>query len=320
MSKDRGKERKVARGSPMYDRKISREKREVSRMERLSRRDKARSTKRIAKTGEITFSMIPDPENADRIIRYLADNGISIHEYKRNYIVRRIRARVVRSEVHTYKAYFNFLLKNHQEIDIIKKSLSINVTRFFRNRDTFDFVLKNVLSIVDRARVNNTIQMWSAGCAVGAEPYSMAMMMDKMMTPYSIQATDIKSELLDLARGALYDKGYLSELNPVEIESYFDEIDETTVKVKEKYRSKVNFFKLNLLEDRFPMNFDIIFCRNVLIYIDKEPQIKIINGFMDALRPGGFLILGRTESVFRKRQVGNIEIFNGKHRVYRRKL
>lgn len=289
-------------------------------MERLSRRDKARSTKRSAKTGEITFSMIPDPENADRIIRYLSDNGISIHEYKRNYIVRRIRARVVRSEVHTYKAYFNFLLKNHQEIDIIKKSLSINVTRFFRNRDTFDFVLKNVLPIVTRERVNNTIQMWSAGCAVGAEPYSMAMIMDKMMTPYSIQATDIKSELLDLARGALYDKGYLGELNPVEIENYFDEIDETTVKVKKKYRSKVNFFKLNLLEDRYPMNFDIIFCRNVLIYIDKEPQIKIINGFMDALRPGGFLILGRTESIFRNRQVGNIEIFNGKHRVYRRKF
>lgn len=320
MSKDRDSKRKVARGSSMYNRRLSREKREESRMERLSRRDKARSTKRSAKTGEITFSMIPDPENADRIIRYLADNGISIHEYKRNYIVRRIRARVVRSEVHTYKAYFNFLLKNHQEIDIIKKSLSINVTRFFRNRDTFDFVLKNVLPIVTRERVNNTIQMWSAGCAVGAEPYSMAMIMDKMMTPYSIQATDIKSELLDLARGALYDKGYLGELNPVEIENYFDEIDETTVKVKKKYRSKVNFFKLNLLEDRYPMNFDIIFCRNVLIYIDKEPQIKIINGFMDALRPGGFLILGRTESIFRNRQVGNIEIFNGKHRVYRRKF
>lgn len=320
MSKDRDSKRKVARGSSMYNRRLSREKREESRMERLSRRDKARSTKRSTKTGEITFSMIPDPENADRIIRYLADNGISIHEYKRNYIVRRIRARVVRSEVHTYKAYFNFLLKNHQEIDIIKKSLSINVTRFFRNRDTFDFVLKNVLPIVTRERVNNTIQMWSAGCAVGAEPYSMAMMMDKMMTPYSIQATDIKSELLDLARGALYDKGYLGELNPVEIENYFDEIDETTVKVKKKYRSKVNFFKLNLLEDRYPMNFDIIFCRNVLIYIDKEPQIKIINGFMDALRPGGFLILGRTESIFRNRQVGNIEIFNGKHRVYRRKF
>lgn len=315
MSRDRDKYRKVARGSTLFSRKDIQKKR-IEKYTTLAKKGKDKSNVKLVKPEEIPKSMIPDPNNADRIIRYLADNDIRVHDYKKNYIVRRIRARVVRSRLGTFKEYYKFLLANPSEINIIKNSLSINVTRFFRNRDTFDYIKQEILPLVAREKEGKNIKLWSAGCAVGAEPYSITFLMDYVNAPYSVQATDIKSELLEMGRGALYDNAYLGELNHLEKTLYFDLLDNNTVRVKKAFRSKVKFYKLNLLKDRYPKKLDVIFCRNVLIYIDKIAQIKIIKGFMDSLNPGGFLILGRTESIFKNKQINNIETFSSKHEAY----
>ncbi|MCY3413581.1 MAG: protein-glutamate O-methyltransferase CheR [Candidatus Heimdallarchaeota archaeon] len=303
---------RVARGSTLFT-SSSGESRKKLR-EKLANRDKNKPFTPV----KVNIKEYPDKKNIDLLIRYLSQNGINPQDYKRNYIERRLRARVARHNLDTYKAYLELLRGDENELKTLKKSLSINVTRFMRNRETYEIIKKDVLPLAIKNAKGKTLNLWSAGCAVGTEPYSMSMLMGDLTTNYSIKATDIKQELLDLARGAMYDEAYLGEVNATERRKYFDQIDNDTYKVKTEYRNKVSFSKLDLLRDTYPKNLDIIFCRNVLIYIDREPQTRIINKFMSSLKDGGFLILGRTESIFKNKDLPNIEVFNGQHRIYRK--
>jgi len=262
---------------------------------------------------------IPDPENVDRIFKLLNSKGILVKDYKATYIIRRLRSRVTRTNSVTYLKYYDYLKDNPKEIDQLKKSLSINVTRFFRNRDTFDEIKKKVVPDLIKNGTSKQIRAWSAGCAVGAEAYSMSIIM-RDISSFSIMATDIKQELLDLGIAAKYHKDYLAEMRSEEIARYFDmTLDEIAI-VKRKIKSKVNFSLLDLLRDKYPTNLDLILCRNVLIYINKEAQAKIIKGFVDSLNPGGFLVLGRTESIFQINNYDVLESYDSKHRIYKKML
>ncbi len=318
MSRDRSNKR-VARGSTLYSGKASELKKR--RLERLASKTEREKNNKYIKpaTNPIILKKIPDEQTIDVIVNFLSKNGIQIKDYKRNYIIRRLRARVTRKSFSTYREYYNLLTKDKDELEILKKSLSINVTRFFRNKDTFAFVRKEVLpKVVEKAK-NNKIHIWSAGSAVGAEAYSISMMMSDLTQNYTIQGSDIKDELLELARGALYDTGYIAEMTNAEKNKYFDSLDSKTVKVKPFIKNKVSFNKLDLLKDKYPKNMDIIFCRNVLIYFERSSQKKIIDGFVNSLKPGGFLVLGRTESIFSIKTLPSLTSFDGRHRVYRKK-
>lgn len=315
---DRNDGKKVARGSTLYTGNTDKLKRE--RKERLEKANETLKWKVLRPDVKpLLLKKIPDEENIDLILNFLIKNGVRVKDYKRNYIVRRLRARISRNNFATYKQYHQLLTKDKKEFDALNQSISINVTRFMRNKDTYEFVKNDVLHHVVK-NAKGKINMWSAGSAVGAEAYSMSIIMSEFTSNYSIAATDIKQELLDLAKGALYDAGYLAEVSSADRQKHFDFIDSRTVKVKSEISSKVHFYKLDLLKDSYPKNMDIIFCRNVLIYIDREPQLQIIKGFLNALKPGGFLVLGRTESIFSLKKLEGLKSYSGKHRVYRKDI
>ncbi len=312
------KKRKVARGSTLFRPNEEAQAIKESKVERLKNKPERDAKKKFIKPVHISLKKYPDEKNIDKIIDYINENGIQIKDYKRKYIVRRIRSRVSKNQFDTYMDYLKFISSNKSEFRELKESLSINVTRFIRNRDTFDLIKKEIMPIVAQNARKSKIKMWSAGCAVGAEAYSMSMLMDGINVPYTITATDLKTELLNLARGGFYDKIYLAEMKPEEKSKYFDLIDPNTYKVKAKYRLKVNFSKMDLLADKYPVGFDVVFCRNVLIYIERAAQEKMLQGFVTSLKPGGFLVLGRTESIFNTKILKYLSVYSSKHRIYRK--
>jgi chemotaxis protein methyltransferase CheR len=153
----------------------------------------------------------------------------------------------------------------------------------------------------------STIKIWSAGCSSGEEPYTIAMVMHefsehKAHLDYSIFATDLSTQVLNKAVTAVYNEDRVATL-PFTIKKKFflrsKSDTNRTVRVVPELRRKVIFQRLNFMDDHYdvPQTFDIIFCRNVLIYFDKDTQEKVINKLASKLRPGGYFFLGHSESV-----------------------
>jgi len=305
--RDRDKKSRAARGATLF-----------SGMKRDKRKKRSRNTEKTTKK-RIIYNRADDPEFEKKLINYLGKNGIEVASYKDRYILRRLRVRMGRLKLTSYKDYLDYIRKHPTELGEIQESLSINVTRFFRNRDTYESVRDDVLPLLGKKKKN--IKIWSAGCAVGAEPYSIAMIASDAVpksTKVSVMATDVKNELLNTARFGVYSKPYLAEMKTTEINRYFIETGAEDYKVKPHIKSMVNFRQQDLMKDDFPRNIDMVFCRNVLIYVDREAQNVILNKFFKALNPGGFLVLGRTETLFgdwRK----SVDIISTKHRIYRKK-
>ncbi len=264
-----------------------------------------------------------DETNLPYLLSHLKKQGIETSAYKERYITRRIRMRMNRLNMSSYSEYLAYIKRNFGEISKIKESLSINVTRFFRNRDTFELVRDHIVPQItsNGSRKGSEIKIWSAGCAVGAEPYTISMIFeDKLRTNdlrLRILATDVNPDLLEIARHATYDGSYLSETRKIEATKYFKLTGEGYYKVNKEIRNRVNFSLHDLNKDTYPKGFDAIFCRNVLIYIDKQEQRRIIEKFVESLNPGGFLIIGRTETLFGSWK-NTLKTISGSHRVYQK--
>jgi chemotaxis methyl-accepting protein methylase len=316
---NRGKEdKKVARGATLYSKKdLDRKKRKPKKPQKTSRNSIEQGTLPI-------YHSVPDPDWEDKVIDLIGKSGIEVASYKKRYIIRRIRVRMGRLKLNSYQDYFNYVRKNSHEIREIQEALSINVTRFFRNRDTYDLIKTEILPQVIlhmKKQKQNELKFWSAGCAVGAEPYTLAMISSEAVPPdihVNIQATDVKNELLHMARNAIYSEPYLAEMTDGEIHKYFIQHTRDEFEVASHIKRLVSFSRHDLMKDQFPSNLDIISCRNVLIYVDRHAQMEIITKFFDALKPGGILILGRTETLFGDWR-RHVDIISTKHRIYQKK-
>lgn len=282
--------------------------------------EKRRHRKNIdSTTMELPVKRISDPENLIRIKKFLTTSGIKIGYYKDKYIARRIKVRMGRIGLQTYQDYLSYINQNRHELTLLKEALSINVTRFFRNKDTYELLKKDIFA--QMLRTHSALKIWSAGCAVGAEPYSLSMIFEDLQSTYSkkvsITATDVNEELLMIARHGVYSEPYLTEMSDLDRRRYFEILPDGNYKVKSSIKSKVKFIKQDLIKDSYPQGFDIIVCRNVLIYIDKVAQKEIINKFIDSLNPNGILILGRTETLLGAMK-SRVKIVSGVHRIYQK--
>ncbi len=270
------------------------------------------------------YHSAPDPGWEDKVIDVLGRSGVEVGSYKKRYLIRRIRVRMGRLKLNSYQDYFKYLNDTKGEIKDLQESLSINVTRFFRNRDTYDLLKKEILpQLVDKCKKNKQkdIKIWSAGCAVGAEPYTLAMICSDaipMNIKLSIQATDIKNDLLSVARNGVYSEAYLAELTETEAMKYFSNNRIGEYAVNQNIKRLVTFSRHDLMKDKYPNYLDMITCRNVLIYVDRTAQQEIITNFFNALKPGGILILGRTETLFGDWR-RHVDIISTKHRIYQKK-
>lgn len=224
---------------------------------------------------------------------------LDLFPYNRNFVKRRILARMRALRIKTYIEYYKYLIDNRDELFNLLDALSIQVTEFFRDPDVFlyfrDRILPRII-ITKKRRRQKLLRIWSAGCASGEEVYSIAMIVDDMISNefiWRVYGTDIDREALEIAKDGIYPKNKLKNIEN-RYWKYLESID-GKYKVKERIKRRALFFYHNLLSDPYLRNFDVIFCRNVLIYFDICSQEKVVREFYESLNKGGYLILGKAE-------------------------
>ena len=181
--------------------------------------------------------------------------------------------------------------------------MTTNETFFYRDKTPFDHLKEAILPILGQARRGSRIRIWCAACSTGQEPYSIAMMLDQMPqltggVPVEIIATDISDRCLDRARQGLFTQFEVQRGLPIQtLMQYFTQQDDHW-RISERMRQMVSYRKLNLMDPAYNLGkFDIVFCRNVLIYFDGPTKAEVFERISQTMNPGGFLLLGAAESV-----------------------
>jgi two-component system CheB/CheR fusion protein len=242
--------------------------------------------------------------------------------YKPSTIHRRIARRMVLNRKNSLESYIQFLRSNTQELDALYSDALISVTSFFRNPETFDVLERKVLPKLLKQRGDDPLRVWVLGCSTGQEAYSIAMAFVEAaekaprMRKLQVFATDLNDALLDKARHGLYPKSIAQDVTPERLRRFFVE-EEGGYRIVKPLREMVVFARQNLIDDPPFSRMDLISCRNVLIYLEQSVQRKVLPVFHYALKPGGFLVLGASESV-----AGFTELFeplDRKHKVYARR-
>lgn len=231
--------------------------------------------------------------------------GIVLADHKRDMVYGRIARRVRKLNLTSFTSYLDFLEANLQkELSSFINVITTNLTSFFRENHHFDYLLKNVLPEIKRKnKVTKRMRIWSAGCSSGQEPYSIAMTLNKFGISaewdVKVLATDLDSDVLAKARSAVYSSTDVDGLDDYYVKNYFQRNNaRKEVKIKDRVGKVIHFKRLNLLED-WPMTgpFDFIFCRNVVIYFDKETQKILFDRYADMLNVGGYLFIGHSENL-----------------------
>lgn len=218
--------------------------------------------------------------------------GIDLNRYKRPQMERRLTNLRDRRGFTDYPSYLRAMEKQRALLVELLDKMTINVSEFFRNPERWE-QLGRIL--VERKEV---VKAWSAACATGEEPYSLAMLLTKLNVPFSsILATDIDERVLAKASEGVYDAVQVRSVDETLLKRHFVP-NGSSYTVKEQIRNQVHFQRHNLLNDPYPTSIDLIICRNVLIYFTDETKQAILNKFSAALKPGGILFVGSTEQFF----------------------
>ena len=233
-----------------------------------------------------------------------AKTEIDLDLYKEPQMKRRIGNLVTRANMNSYVTYFDDVCKSKDTFAEFIEYLTINVSEFFRTPEKFSKLETDV--IPDLLTRSSKLNIWSAGCSIGAEPYSLAMIM-KEMTPnvrHRILASDLDIEILAKAKKGIYTDNELKSISPQRKTKYFDKTPDGNYAVKQEIKSCIEFKRHNLLKDRFETGFDLILCRNVVIYFTEEAKDQLYTNFFNALKPGGILFVGATEAILNFRKMG----------------
>jgi len=223
---------------------------------------------------------------------------VDLNHYKAPQVRRRLSALLVRSGQKTWSQYFRQLEGDPEALRGFKNYLTINVSEFYRDAPKWAYLEEKVLPELLKKRTR--MRIWSAGCSHGAEAYTLAMILDQARSfsrGHYILATDIDRGMLDVGRrGGPYSADDVKDVEKDVLRRYFDHNGDGYL-VKPTLRSRVNFRHHDLLNDPFEKDFDLIACRNVVIYFTRETKRMLYRRFADALRPGGVLFVGGTEII-----------------------
>jgi chemotaxis protein methyltransferase CheR len=233
--------------------------------------------------------------------------GIKMPKVKKTMLEGRLQKRLRELNIANFKDYCELVLNQNSSHELIQMIdvVTTNKTDFFREPGHFDFL--NASALPELLKDSSQLNIWSAGCSSGEEPYTIAMALHEYMEQnknfsYNILGTDISVQILDRALAAIYSiervigipinvkrKYFLKNKNPLK----------KLVRIVPELRSNVSFQRLNFMDDSYDITttFDVVFCRNVLIYFDKPTQEKVINKLCAKLRPGGYFFLGHSESI-----------------------
>jgi chemotaxis protein methyltransferase CheR len=223
-------------------------------------------------------------------------------QYKDRCVRRRIAKRLRLCKVTDVPSYLKRLEVDRDELDTLLASISIHVSQFFRNPDTFRILEQKILpDLCRRARAagRTDLTLWSAGCATGEEPYSLALLVDDLAATdldIRILATDVSEPVLEIARTGNFDGLRMKEVPEEVLEKYF-QLENGRYQLIERVRDKVEFLRHNIMTANEYPAADLILCRNVLIYFTRPEQERILSRFAMALSEHGALVLGRSETM-----------------------
>ncbi len=230
--------------------------------------------------------------------------GLDLESYKERQMERRIRQLLQRKQI-DFKSFCEELICNEAAKDDFLKYLTINTSGFFRDEHIYAYLADKVIK--DLLREHDRINIWSAGCSTGEEPYTLSMVLHEQGAgQYSkILATDIDSGVLEKAGKGCYQPRQLEKMAPGLKKKYFEYIDGSYY-FRDRYKQIVNFRQLNLLKEfsKHVGPLQLILCRNVFIYFKTEVQEKLISSFSGLLPAGGYLVTGCTEMINQPRQFG----------------
>ena len=244
-----------------------------------------------------------------RLVTFIKSNyGINLTQ-KRQLIVGRLSNTIISMGFSSFAEYIDHILikKDPKDIELMLNKLTTNYTYFYREGDHFDYFRDEVLPYLEETKHNRVLSIWSAGCSFGQEPYTLSMILKEQFgnkVPQwdtRILATDISQNALKAAMQGVYDEESLSALPADWKRKYFKKTTEPGVfQVSDALKNNVIFKTFNLMDPiRFKLKFDVIFCRNVMIYFDQPTKEALVQRFYDATVQGGYLFIGHSESLNR---------------------
>lgn len=229
--------------------------------------------------------------------------GINLLAYKPEQLNRRIKSLMGRIGVKTLDEYTVLIKKDEEQKQKFLDFITINVTEFFRNPELY-VELEKIISEQLRPK-DNQLKIWSAACSIGCEPYTLAIILDKISKnkKHIIQATDIDNTILTKAKIGEYTNNEIKNVSPSDLAQYFTEKDGKYY-IDNKIKSMVDFKKHDLILSSYDNGFDLIVCRNVVIYFNNDVKSEIYEKFSKSLKKGGLLFVGATESIYNYKQYG----------------
>lgn len=240
-----------------------------------------------------------------------AQSGINLGDQKMQLVRARLGKRLRAGDFKSYREYYEFVKADRtgRELAELIDAISTNTTHLFRENQHFEFLGQAVERWVKASGSKRRIilRIWSAGCSSGEEPYSLAMTMDNAARQhptlqYKILATDISARMLERARTGIFPIGRLANVPPEFKRRYLQRVKQggaTVMQVQPELGRQIKFARFNLIGERFPFRngFDVIFCRNVMIYFDRPTQEALVAKFCGVMKRGGHLLVGHSESL-----------------------
>lgn len=232
--------------------------------------------------------------------------GINLGDEKKSLIYSRLRGFIESQKLNSFKEYYDLILKDKDgnlTKDFINK-ITTNHTFFMREKDHFEYLKKEVLPIIEQRHKNSKdIRLWCAGCSSGEEAYTLQIILQEHFENkgwnLEMLATDISNKVLNKAYRGIYQNDSVNELPEVWIKKYFKKYDENHMVASDNLKNNIKFSRFNFIEDifKFKKPFQVIFCRNVMIYFDATTRNTLVNKFYNATETGGYLFIGQSESL-----------------------
>jgi chemotaxis protein methyltransferase CheR len=233
--------------------------------------------------------------------------GLELAHYKREQMERRLKAYAVQRGYGDLAGLAQALGSESALGGELISYLTIHVSEFFRDPNFFSHLQELLGALPPRA--GKPLQAWSAGCSIGAEAYSLAMLLseERGAAGARILATDIDEKSLERARNGVYREDELKKVDPDRFRRYFSQ-EGQEFRVREDLRRLITFRRHDLLRDPYPMDQDIILFRNVAIYFTEEAKVQVLSGLARALAPHGLLMVGATEAILRPAELGLCQV------------
>ncbi|CAM4221527.1 CheR family methyltransferase [Paenibacillus tarimensis] len=245
-----------------------------------------------------------------------AKTNIDLSQYKEAQMKRRLTTLRAKHGFTTFAAYTEALNSDPKLMNEFLDRMTINVSEFWRNPNRWAALEQKFLP--EMLKTGGKLKIWSAACSTGEEPYTIAMILDKLgaFERASILATDLDNKVLEKAMEGRYSDRSVKDVPSSYRDQYFNHAGDDELTVNPKLRKIIRFQQHNLLHSAFETGFDLIVCRNVMIYFTEEAKHELYHRFASSLRPGGMLFVGSTEQIFSPAQYGldTVETF-----FYRRK-